>query len=947
MAFVAKSFLPTSNAHCITSGSQEGDDPMKTGRGYGDADRIGFRSLIVACLLIGAAAPLVAQPACTTGASVDQWKCWEQTLTIPGLGANPYRDYIIQVTFLHSIAGTTNQDVFWDTGSTFKIHAAFPPGTVTWGGLTCQTARTGGPSCPSMPATSGALTVNALTTGTNKLYDKGFLRQDTFYGYSALYYWDFSEQFYWNGDTAWSAPGFEASQQSNRWSSYIADRSGKNVNVTLVAPAATYQPFLPNSGPFTQLTGCVDTNPIPNTCSIPSSAYWNRFDALIGTANRSGIVPVIAGLLDPLDTAGSGQYPCQADAVGFSRYLAARMAGLGVMLSPGFDDNRNSTTRCGQTLTSVMNAIGSAVKDWPTPASWRVVMGNHLAGGATCDDYQAFSPSLWMSLFLFQSGHGGGSNSAGNCPQKLTGESAVAAAMRRSWQIPWTLKDAGPPLRPAYNAEGPYDDICLQTPGCIDNVGFSSANNYSNYVDVRYHVRQAAFESVFSTAYGATNGVTELGQWTFGDGTTAATYNQALNGAAVTDLKSLFDNFKAQAYAMFSCRGWITNNGNDTDVTGNTAGNFKKACSSNGSSSVLAYMPALPTTGAVDRTIRISTSDLPGLSCTANGWTAKWFHAQNNVPANANISCSGANPLSVTKPPDSECPTGPTYDNQACDWVLQFQKTGSASIASQASPSGQTLDVWADLSSGDGTSAIYAQLAGPPGSAPAAAPVLVSPPGLAFQQFPRVTRVRNGYLVVWHADGHDSSLLDVFAQRLDQQGQPVGGRIRVNTTSEGDQRDPVVDSSPLGDSVVVWTSHGQDGDLGGMYGRLLDSSGTPLTGDFRINDVTVGHQEMPQVAYLPGGGFVAAWQTRAMDANPGALSFKVFSAAGSAATPEVRVPGQVGVAVAPRLIDVMPTAAGGLRLRWRLIRPYGGSRALLQQDFNAAGQPLGPATPLR
>jgi hypothetical protein len=381
-------------------------------------------------------------------------------------------------------------------------------------------------------------------------------------------------------------------------------------------------------------------------------------------------------------------------------------------------------------------------------------------------------------------------------------------------------------------------------------------------------------------------------------------------------------------------RDWITNNGSDTA----NDGHLKKALASDGSSLVLAYVPA----GTTANTIDISTTNLPGLACPGTGWTYTWKHAQNSALFTGSFGCAGINPIQVTKPPDSACLVQP-YDSQACDWVLQIQKTGAASAQAQQTPSGQTLDVWADLSPEDGTSAIYASLA-EPGGGQRSTPVLVSPSGLAFQQSPRVTRVRNNYLIVWHADGKDGSLLGVFARLLDGKGQPIGDTLQVNTTVEGDQRDPSIDSDPLGNTVVVWSSYGQEGDLGGVFGRVLDPLGQPVTPELQMNTETAGHQEVPQAAYLPGGNFVVAWRTRPMGDEPGALSFKIFSPKGVALTNEIRITGQAGII--SRLVDVMATPTGGLRIRWGLDGFDGARLGLFSQEFNATGKTTGPTITL-
>lgn len=921
---------------------------------------------VLAGLLVLAlsAAPSLAQ--CTSSGSIVQWRCWEQQIASNvdfynnGAG-NPYRDLTLRVTFTKPATGQTfTQDAFWlaDTASAttaknFKVRTALPPGTWSWQVAGC-TGTTGGLNCANnvtWTPSSGSITVSSSTSGP-QIYSRGFPSQwVTFLGdgttrYSNLLYADLVTPFLWSADTAWSAPGFEASGQTNLWGSqatagsYVYERKNKSFNVVLVAPAATYQTWPWSTGTKPFVPDCSPT-PVPNDCSRPNPGYWNNFDTMISNANQAGIVPLIAGLIDPLDTADGSNYPRQANVVDFARYLAARMAGFAVFFSPGFDDRLTDTTSQGTSLQTVMNAVGPALQQ----AAPRHLITNHLRGKSTCSDYDAFRTSTWMTFFLFQSGHGFGLPTSPDppntpCPVALSStETPVQAALRRSWQMPWTLATSNSStIKPGYNSEGPYDNICLQTPGCTcpgnapmwcrsynPNHG---ANFGADFVDIRYHNRHAAFESLLSGAYGFTYGSQEIAHWYFN----LIPFSSALNGLAVADMTSVYQNFNTRA-GLPPHRDWITNN----DPVPDNGGDKKMALASDGSSLVLAYLPA-----GTANTINISTTNLPSLACSGTGWTYTWIHAQNNLPIGGSIVCSGTNPVQVTKPPTSACPV-PVYDPQACDWVLQIQKTGAFSAQTQQAVSGQTLDVWADLSPQDGTSAIYASLA-TPGTGLRSKSILVSPSGLAFQQSPRIAPIRDGYLVVWQADGLDGSLLGVFAQRLDQKGQQLGSRLQVNTTTEQDQRDPALDSDPLGNTVVAWSSYGQDSDSGGIYARVLDPDGQPVTSEIQVNTVNVGHQEAPQVIYLPGGNFAVAWPTRPMEDVPGTLSFRVFSRTGAALTDEVRIPGQVGVT--SRLVDVAATITGGLRIRWGLDDPNGVRLGLFRQDFSVAGNAVGPATSL-
>jgi hypothetical protein len=90
---------------------------------------------------------------------------------------------------------------------------------------------------------------------------------------------------------------------------------------------------------------------------------------------------------------------------------------------------------------------------------------------------------------------------------------------------------------------------------------------------------------------------------------------------------------------------------------------------------------------------------------------------------------------------------------------------------------------------------------------------------------------------------------------------PIGGSVqRVNTQLYGDQYLSKV--SPSGtNSLIVWTSMGQDGSREGVYGQFLNGDGTPDGGEFRVNTVVVGPQMQQAVASDGLGHFVVVWTT--------------------------------------------------------------------------------------
>jgi hypothetical protein len=71
-----------------------------------------------------------------------------------------------------------------------------------------------------------------------------------------------------------------------------------------------------------------------------------------------------------------------------------------------------------------------------------------------------------------------------------------------------------------------------------------------------------------------------------------------------------------------------------------------------------------------------------------------------------------------------------------------------------------------------------------------------------------------------------------------------------------------------GDFAVVWTSFGQDGDNAGVYMRMYDRNGNPLTtNDIRVNTYTAGNQNNPSIAMDADGDFIVTWASQGQDAD--------------------------------------------------------------------------------
>lgn len=125
----------------------------------------------------------------------------------------------------------------------------------------------------------------------------------------------------------------------------------------------------------------------------------------------------------------------------------------------------------------------------------------------------------------------------------------------------------------------------------------------------------------------------------------------------------------------------------------------------------------------------------------------------------------------------------------------------------------------------------------------------------------RVAVNASGALVVaWQSFGQPGgSGTDIYAQRYDASGNPVGSEFRVNRETMDEQYAPAVAIATDGRFIITWTSNGQDGDGAGVYARRYDNTGAPVNNVLNPTTTTAGDQQASCVGIAADGRFVVAW----------------------------------------------------------------------------------------
>jgi len=184
-------------------------------------------------------------------------------------------------------------------------------------------------------------------------------------------------------------------------------------------------------------------------------------------------------------------------------------------------------------------------------------------------------------------------------------------------------------------------------------------------------------------------------------------------------------------------------------------------------------------------------------------------------------------------------------------WISEQEQVvvsnlGSNSVLKKAvSFAVPSVDVYARLYQSNGVAA-GGEFPLDPAGKPCATPVVAA-------------AANGGFVAAWAA--HDmvtkDNSWDIYARPFSSTGT-AGAVVRVNSHLYGDQYSPKI--SAIGQEfLVVWTSLAQDGSREGVYGQFVHADGTLVGGELRVNTTTQGQQMQQAVASDGSAWFQVVW----------------------------------------------------------------------------------------
>lgn len=151
---------------------------------------------------------------------------------------------------------------------------------------------------------------------------------------------------------------------------------------------------------------------------------------------------------------------------------------------------------------------------------------------------------------------------------------------------------------------------------------------------------------------------------------------------------------------------------------------------------------------------------------------------------------------------------------------------------------------------------------------------------------------QGNFIVVWNSYRQDGDSGGIFGQRFSATGEPLGSEFQINTTTSGNQASPSVAMDAAGNFVVVWQGPGlSDEDI---FAQRFDPNGQPLGAELQVNSYTDSQQLYPAVAMNTTGQFMVVWESQNIPEDPNKTSIcgQLYDSSGSTIGPEFTINSQ-------------------------------------------------------
>ena len=196
-----------------------------------------------------------------------------------------------------------------------------------------------------------------------------------------------------------------------------------------------------------------------------------------------------------------------------------------------------------------------------------------------------------------------------------------------------------------------------------------------------------------------------------------------------------------------------------------------------------------------------------------------------------------------------------------------------------------------------------------------------------------------GFVVTWSEEVYGNTHLraDIRGQRFDANGDRVGGRFLVNTTRADNQYHSATAGLDDGGFVVVWQNSIGGASATDIFMQRYSASGERVGAQSRVNGYTLAEQSNPDVIALADGGFLVAWTSKGKDGSGWGVYAQRYRADGTKLGSEFRV-GDVTQGNQAH-VDLAAREDGGFTITWASDNHDGSGYAVVSRVYQPVGGP--------
>lgn len=136
---------------------------------------------------------------------------------------------------------------------------------------------------------------------------------------------------------------------------------------------------------------------------------------------------------------------------------------------------------------------------------------------------------------------------------------------------------------------------------------------------------------------------------------------------------------------------------------------------------------------------------------------------------------------------------------------------------------------------------------------------------------------QGNFIVVWQSFNQTRAVNDIYAQRFNSSGVPVGREFRVNSNNQKQGISPSVSMNANGNFIVVWRgiTNDQGGGLFTITAKRYNNSGEAIGSEFIVNQPYY-FVNNPVVSIDDTGNFVIAWESMFQDGGDNGIYIRKY-----------------------------------------------------------------------